>query len=177
MAQAGPVSRPAAVGPSAGDELCAEIAKDIQDGSRDLARLLPSAHGTEPLWRIAQSQEQLDGLTAAVVGRARYRRVTWAAISSILRISDDTERLRFAERYILRRLARFNRSETTLTTLTGLYSDPGPRSTDTPGVPADTSAECSDRGAASGASGPNSSPPRSNPPVPPLPFHGPWIAE
>jgi transcriptional regulator with XRE-family HTH domain len=124
-------------GPSAGDELCSEIAKDIQDGARDLARLLQSLDGEEPLHRIAQLQEQLDGLTAGIVGRARYRRVTWATISSILGVSEDTARHRYTERYILRRLTRFNRSETTLTTLAGLYSSTGPRSTE----PADTLAD------------------------------------
>jgi hypothetical protein len=98
--------------PCDGDELLAEIARDIQDGARDLARLLPSLGGEEPLRRIVQLQEQLDGLTAAVVGRARYRRVTWATVSSTLGISEDTARHRYTDRYVLRRLARFNRSET-----------------------------------------------------------------
>ncbi|WP_217236260.1 helix-turn-helix transcriptional regulator [Streptomyces sp. AC555_RSS877] len=133
-----PPLRMAAHGPSAGDDLCAEIAKDIQDGARDLARLLPSADGEEPLQRIAQLQEQLDGLTAGIVGRARYRRVTWATVSSILRISEDTARHRYTERYILRRLTRFNRSEATLTALAALYSSAGPRSTDPPDTPADS---------------------------------------
>jgi transcriptional regulator with XRE-family HTH domain len=119
-----------------GDELLVEIAKDIQDGARDLARLLPSSDGEEPLRRIAQLYEQLDGLTAAVVGRARYRRLTWSTISSVLRISEDTARHRYTERYILRRLARFNRSETTLTSLAGLFSNPVPHAADTPGEPA-----------------------------------------
>ncbi|WP_328980672.1 helix-turn-helix transcriptional regulator [Streptomyces canus] len=149
MPRTGQVPRPAAHGPSAGEDLCAEIARDIQDGARDLVRLLPSFDGEEPLRRIAQLQEQLDGLTAAVVGRARYRRVTWATVSTILRISEDTARHRYTERYILRRLARFNRSETTLTTLAGLY-----RSTDSPdttgegesGAGADTCDPGSDRG-------------------------------
>lgn len=125
-----PAPRPAP-GPSAGEDLCTEIARDIQDGARDLARLLPSLDGEEPLRRIAQLQEQLDGLTAALVGRARYRRVTWSTVSSSLGISEDTARHRYTERYILRRLARFNRSDTTLTTLAGLYRSPD--SPDTPG--------------------------------------------
>ncbi|MFC8433381.1 helix-turn-helix domain-containing protein [Streptomyces sp. NPDC057253] len=145
----GPAARPAAHGPSVGDDLCAEIAKDIQDGARDLARLLPSFDGEEPLRQIAQLQEQLDGLTAAVVGRARYRRVTWASVSTILRISEDTVRHRYTERYILRRLARFNRSETMLTTLAGL-----PGSTASPDTPADseTAAETGDAGSDRGDS-------------------------
>ncbi|MFE1290849.1 helix-turn-helix domain-containing protein [Streptomyces sp. NPDC058751] len=126
--RAGSVHRPAAYGPSAGDELLVEIARDIQDGARDLARLLPSCDGEEPLQRIAQLHEQLDGLTAAVVGRARYRRVTWSGISSALRISEDTARHRYSERYILRCLARFNRTETVLTSLTGLFSSAPARS-------------------------------------------------
>jgi transcriptional regulator with XRE-family HTH domain len=121
---------------TAGDELLIEIAKDIQDGARDLARLLPSSDGEEPLRRIAQLHEQLDGLTAAVVGRARYRRLTWSTISSILRISEDTARHRYTERYILRRLARFNRSETALTSLAGLFNNPVPHAADSPEEPA-----------------------------------------
>lgn len=117
-----PAPRTAATGPSTGDEILTEIAKDIQEGARDLARLLPSSDGEEPLQRIAQLHEQLDGLTAAVVGRARYRRVTWSTISSMLRISEDTARHRYTERYVLRRLARFNRSEAALTSLTGVFS-------------------------------------------------------
>ncbi|MDH6522549.1 transcriptional regulator with XRE-family HTH domain [Streptomyces sp. SAI-135] len=137
-----PAPRPAP-GPSAGEDLCTEIARDIQDGARDLARLLPSLDGEEPLRRIAQLQEQLNGLTAALVGRARYRRVTWATVSSILGISEDTARHRYTERYILRRLARFNRSDTTLTTLAGLY-----RSTDSPDTPGENenAAEAGDAG-------------------------------
>ncbi|MFE4824788.1 helix-turn-helix domain-containing protein [Streptomyces sp. NPDC056704] len=122
--------------PSAGDELLIEIAKDIQDGARDLARLLPSFDGEEPLQRIAQLHEQLDGLTAAVVGRARYRRVTWATVSSILRVSEDTARHRYTERYILRRLTRFNRSEAALTSLTGLFSSTTTRLAESPDEPA-----------------------------------------
>ncbi|MGW3990562.1 helix-turn-helix domain-containing protein [Streptomyces sp. NPDC004830] len=117
---------------TAGDELLVEIAKDIQDAARDLARLLPSSDGEEPLRRIAQLHEQLDGLTAAVVGRARYRRLTWSTISSILRISEDTARHRYTERFILRRLARFNRSETALTSLSSLFTHSVPRSADAP---------------------------------------------
>ncbi|WP_406226989.1 helix-turn-helix domain-containing protein [Streptomyces anthocyanicus] len=117
-----PATRAAGHGPCAGDELLAEIARDIQDGARELARLLPSLDGEEPLRRITQLQEQLDGLTAALVGRARYRRVTWATVSSILRISEDTARHRYTDRYVLRRLARFNRSETSPTSLTALFA-------------------------------------------------------
>ncbi|MFC8412650.1 helix-turn-helix domain-containing protein [Streptomyces coelicoflavus] len=116
--------RAAGYGPCAGDELLAEIARDIQDGARDLARLLPSLDGQEPLRRVVQLQEQLDGLTAAVVGRARYRRVTWHAVSSTLGISEDTARHRYTDRYVLRRLARFNRSETAPTSLAALFSAP-----------------------------------------------------
>ncbi|WP_190201666.1 helix-turn-helix domain-containing protein [Streptomyces djakartensis] len=117
-----------------------ELAKDIQDGARDLARLLPASDGEEPLRRIAQLHEQLDGLTAAVVGRARYRRLTWSAISSTLRISEDTARHRYTERYILRRLARFNRSETPLTSLAGLFNNPVAPAADSPEGPAGSDA-------------------------------------
>ncbi|SNX88564.1 hypothetical protein SAMN06272735_9025 [Streptomyces sp. TLI_55] len=74
--------------------------------------------GEEPLRRIAQLQEQLDGLTAAMVGRARYRRITWATVSNIMGISEDTAR----HRYVLRRIARFNRSETAPTSLAALFT-------------------------------------------------------
>ncbi|MEV8597622.1 helix-turn-helix transcriptional regulator [Streptomyces sp. NPDC052012] len=137
--------RSGAHGPSAGDLMLADLARDIQDGARDLARLLPSLGGEEPVRRVAQLQEQLDGLTAAVVGRARYRRVTWAAISSILRISEDTARHRYTDRYILRRLARFNRSQTALTTLAGLFGTAatGPQDTS---AGSDGSSEAGDAG-------------------------------
>ncbi|GAA2462897.1 helix-turn-helix domain-containing protein [Streptomyces lavendulocolor] len=92
-----------------GEEILAEITRDLQDSARDLLRMLAASDGEEPLRRIAQMQDQLDGLTAAVVGRARYHRVTWAKISRILRVSEDTARHRYTERYILRRLARFTR--------------------------------------------------------------------
>ncbi|MEU5225325.1 helix-turn-helix transcriptional regulator [Streptomyces toyocaensis] len=131
--------------PSTGDELLAEIARDIQEGARDLTRLLPSLGGEEPLQRIVQLQEQLDGLTAAAVGRARYRRVTWAAISSVLGISEDTARHRYTERYILRRLARFNRSETTLTSLARLFASPTASPHDPPPA-GDTGSESGDTG-------------------------------
>ncbi|GAB2897871.1 hypothetical protein GCM10027074_76320 [Streptomyces deserti] len=135
--EARPVSRSlapraAAHGPSAGDELLIEIAKDIQDSARDLARLLPTSDGEEPLRRIAQLHEQLDGLTAAVVGRARYRRLTWSTISSILRVSEDTARHRYTERYILRRLARFNRTEAALTSLASLFNSTAPHTAESP---------------------------------------------
>jgi transcriptional regulator with XRE-family HTH domain len=134
--RASPAPRAAAHGPSAGDDILTEIAKDIQDSARDLARLLPSFDGEEPLRRIAQLHEQLDGLTAGIVGRARYRRVTWATISSILRVSEDTARHRYTERYILRRLARFNRSEAALTSLPGLFSSTVTHSAASPDAPA-----------------------------------------
>ncbi|MEU9352391.1 helix-turn-helix transcriptional regulator [Streptomyces griseoloalbus] len=119
-----PTARAGGHGPGAGDELLAEIARDIQDGARDLARLLPALDGEEPLRRIIQLHEQLDVLTAAAVGRARYRRVTWATVSSILRISEDTARHRYTDRYILRRLARFNHSEKAPASLAGLFATP-----------------------------------------------------
>ncbi|MGV9351247.1 helix-turn-helix domain-containing protein [Streptomyces spiralis] len=150
---AGLTPRTIAHGPSAGDELLIEIAKDIQDGARDLARLLPSQDTTEPLQRIAQLHELLDGLIAAAVGRARYRRLTWAAISSILRISEDTARHRYTERYILRRLARFNRSETTLSSLAGLFGSSAARPAETPDDPADTGTDGSEQSAPTEASG------------------------
>ncbi|WP_371103196.1 helix-turn-helix domain-containing protein, partial [Streptomyces sp. PU_AKi4] len=131
--------------PSTGDELLAEIARDIQEGARDLTRLLPSLGGEEPLQRIVQLQEQLDGLTAAAVGRARYRRVTWAAISSILGISEDTARHRYTDRYVLRRLARFNRSETALTSLARLFASPTASPHDSPPA-GDTGSESGDAG-------------------------------
>ncbi|MFI9297550.1 helix-turn-helix domain-containing protein [Streptomyces gardneri] len=99
-----------------------EILKDLQDGARELLRALPGCDGEEPLRRIAQMQEQLDGLTAAAVGRARHRRVTWGKISSILQISEDTSRRRFTDRYILRRVARFTRSAGMPDSVVGLYS-------------------------------------------------------
>ncbi|MGW2776450.1 hypothetical protein ACWC4C_28680 [Streptomyces olivaceoviridis] len=73
-----------------------------------------------PLTRCGK--EQLDGLTAAAVGRARYRRVTWVTISSALRISEDTAGHRYTDRYLLHRLARFNRSGTVPTTVAGLFA-------------------------------------------------------
>ncbi|MFJ3106531.1 helix-turn-helix domain-containing protein [Streptomyces sp. NPDC086835] len=155
MPRPAPVPRTPAHGPSVGDELLIEIARDIQDSARDFARLLPSLDGEEPLRRIAQLHEQLDGLTAAAVGRARYRRVTWAAISSILRISDDTARHRYTERYILRQLTRFNRSEATLTSLAGTFSSTVPPTANPPDDPA-AADDGGGGGAADGACDPGS---------------------
>ncbi|MEU0060457.1 helix-turn-helix transcriptional regulator [Streptomyces sp. NPDC006334] len=143
-----PAPRTAANGPCAGDELLIEIAKDIQDSARDLARLLPSSDGEEPLRRVAQLHEQLDGLTAAVVGRARHRRLTWAAVSSLLGVSEDTARHRYTERYILRRLARFNRSEAALTSLNRIFSSTSTRTTE---LPDETASESDAAGGASEA--------------------------
>ncbi|MFI1608072.1 helix-turn-helix domain-containing protein [Streptomyces griseofuscus] len=81
-------------------------------------------------------QDQLDGLTAGLVGRARFRRVTWASISSILRISEDTARHRYTDRHILRHLTRFNRSATRLTSLATLFSSPAPQHTSPDNPPA-----------------------------------------
>lgn len=130
-----PSARHSVVPPrTAGDELICELARDIQDGARDLARLLPSLDGEEPLHRITQLQEQLDGLTAAAVGRARFRRVTWAVVSSALGISEDTARHRYTDRTILRRLARFNRSETPSPVWPACSAPPHPPGARTPQV-------------------------------------------
>ncbi|MFC7812702.1 helix-turn-helix domain-containing protein [Streptomyces olivaceus] len=103
-----------------------ELARDIQEQARTLARLLPTMEGETPLRHVAQLQEQLDVLTAAAVGRARHQRVVWATVSTILRISEDTARHRYTERYILRRLSRFNRSGTALTSASRLFSPQPP---------------------------------------------------
>ncbi|MDX3589103.1 helix-turn-helix domain-containing protein [Streptomyces europaeiscabiei] len=90
---------------------------------------------------VAQMQEKLDGLVVGVVGRARHRRVTWAKISTALKISEDTARHRFTERHILRRLSRFARRQHLPASLSELYtprraapssrkSTPGPAGTD-----------------------------------------------
>ncbi|GAA1600531.1 helix-turn-helix domain-containing protein [Streptomyces globosus] len=109
---------------SAGDEVLAQILKDLQEGARDLQRILLSGDGEEPLRRITQMQQQLDGLTAGAVGRARHRKVTWNKISSILGISEDTTRHRFTDRYILRRAARFARSRQLPNSVAALFSSP-----------------------------------------------------
>ncbi|MFJ4321167.1 helix-turn-helix domain-containing protein [Streptomyces lavendulae] len=98
---------------SATDEILAEILKDIQAGARELAKALPAADGESPLRQVARLQEQLDGLTAGMVGRARSHRTTWATIGKILRISEDTARHRFPERVIERSLSRFSRIRST----------------------------------------------------------------
>ncbi|MGW0121715.1 helix-turn-helix domain-containing protein [Streptomyces sp. NPDC003327] len=123
LAAAGSTGAPAP-GASAGEEVLAEILKDLQEGARELLRILPACDGEEPLKRIAQMQEQLEGLTAAAVGRARQRRVTWARISPLLGFSEETTRHRYTERYILRRVARFARSSQLPGTLTGLFASP-----------------------------------------------------
>ncbi|MFH8939470.1 helix-turn-helix domain-containing protein [Streptomyces griseosporeus] len=134
-ARTAPPARTAGQASTSGDELLSEIARDIQEGARDLARLLPSLNGEEPLQRIVQLREQLDGLTAAAVGRARHRRIPWTTISSVLGISEDTARHRYTDRYILRRLARFNRSQTPLTSLAGLFTPAAPAAAAPPDPP------------------------------------------
>lgn len=155
-------TRAAGAAASAGDELVCEIAKDIQDGARDLARLLPSISAEEPLQRVVQLQEQLDGLTAAVVGRARYRRLTWATISSILQISEDTARHRYSDRFILRRLARFNRSDPALMSMDRLFGPPAGSAAAAPG----TSSSDSDTGGEPGDNADRDGPDQSTPSEP-----------
>ncbi|ARF74177.1 hypothetical protein B7C62_19475 [Kitasatospora albolonga] len=55
-------------GPS--EEAVAELARSVREHAHDLVRWLPSADDEEALRRVAQLREQLDGLTAAVIGRA-----------------------------------------------------------------------------------------------------------
>lgn len=98
---------------SAADEILAEILKDIQAGARELAKTLSAADGESPLRQVARLQEQLDSLTAGMVGRARSHRTTWATVGKILRISEDTARHRFPERVIERSLSRFSRIRST----------------------------------------------------------------
>ncbi|MEU8764697.1 helix-turn-helix transcriptional regulator [Streptomyces sp. NPDC048659] len=117
---------------SAGEEAFVEILKDLVDGARELLRVMPSCDGEEPLKRLAQMQHQVDGLTAAAVGRARHRRVTWGRIGSILGISEDTARHRHSERYILRRISRLTRSTQQPCSLASLFSTPAATATTTP---------------------------------------------
>ncbi|MFD8025740.1 helix-turn-helix domain-containing protein [Streptomyces lavendulae] len=101
---------PRTAAPQAGtDEILTEILKDLQAGARDLMKCLATADGEEPLRRVARMQEQLDSLTAGMVGRARVQRTTWATIGKILGISQDTARHRFPDRVIERSLSRFSR--------------------------------------------------------------------
>ncbi|MFH8894507.1 helix-turn-helix domain-containing protein [Streptomyces sp. NPDC017949] len=103
--------------------MISEILKDLQDGTRELARIMRTADGEEQLRRIHRMQEQLEGLTAGFVGLARHRRVTWVRISRILHISEDTARHRYTEAHILRRLARFTRARGSVpTSLTDMYA-------------------------------------------------------
>ncbi|MFE2294198.1 hypothetical protein [Streptomyces sp. NPDC059452] len=55
-------------GPS--EESVAELARSVREHAHDLVRRLPSVDDEEALRRVAQLREQLDGLTAAVIGRA-----------------------------------------------------------------------------------------------------------
>ncbi|WP_272263913.1 helix-turn-helix domain-containing protein [Streptomyces xanthophaeus] len=57
-------------------------------------------------------QQQLEGLTAGLVGRGRKHRVTWGRISDILGISQDTARHRYTDEFIQRRLARLTSQRT-----------------------------------------------------------------
>ncbi|MFH8884942.1 hypothetical protein [Streptomyces californicus] len=63
-----PVRRPAPPAPSA--DAVTELARRVREQAHDLVRRLPAADDAEALRRVAQLREQLDGLTAAVVGRA-----------------------------------------------------------------------------------------------------------
>ncbi|MFD5932488.1 helix-turn-helix domain-containing protein [Streptomyces sp. NPDC060333] len=140
--EAPPAARPAAPAPAApaaptyvrathtvatpggsADEVLHEVIKDLQDGTRELARILQTSDAEEALHRIYRMQEQLECLTAGFVGLARHRRVTWGRISTILRISEDTARHRYTEDHILRRLNRFMRGrDTTPASLTDMYA-------------------------------------------------------
>ncbi|MFI1191178.1 hypothetical protein [Streptomyces californicus] len=63
-----PVRRSAPPAPSA--DAVTELARRVREQAHDLVRRLPTADDAEALRRVAQLREQLDGLTAAVVGRA-----------------------------------------------------------------------------------------------------------
>ncbi|MFE9460427.1 hypothetical protein [Streptomyces californicus] len=63
-----PVRRSAPPAPSA--DVVTELARRVREQAHDLVRRLPAADDAEALRRVAQLREQLDGLTAAVVGRA-----------------------------------------------------------------------------------------------------------
>ncbi|AXI73057.1 hypothetical protein ACFY9H_28530 [Streptomyces bacillaris] len=52
------------------EESVAELARSVREHAHDLVRRLPSADDEEALRRVAKLREQLDGLTAAVIGRA-----------------------------------------------------------------------------------------------------------
>ncbi|WP_405635816.1 hypothetical protein OG543_12885 [Streptomyces sp. NBC_01178] len=56
--------------PAPSADAVAELARRVREQAHDLVRRLPSADDAEALRRVAQLREQLDGLTAAVVGRA-----------------------------------------------------------------------------------------------------------
>jgi len=93
-----------------------------------------------------------------MVDRARHRRIIWATVSSILGISEDTARHRYTDRYVLRRIARFNRSDTPPTSPAALFaptSSPQTRAANLRRHPATMVRQRS------------SSPPLSNPPAPP----------
>ncbi|MGW8779786.1 helix-turn-helix domain-containing protein [Streptomyces sp. NPDC055796] len=57
-------------------------------------------------------QQQLEGLTAGLVGRARNHQVTWGRVSEVLGISQDTARHRYSDDFITRRLARLTGNPT-----------------------------------------------------------------
>ncbi|MFE5902410.1 helix-turn-helix domain-containing protein [Streptomyces sp. NPDC056488] len=107
---------------SPGEDVIAELLKDLQEGARELLRVLPSSDAEEPLLRLVRMREQLDGLTAVTVGRARHRRVTWNKISTILGISEDTTRHRYTDHHILRRVGRFARSGQQPTNLASFFT-------------------------------------------------------
>ncbi|WP_367140690.1 MULTISPECIES: helix-turn-helix domain-containing protein [Streptomyces] len=89
---------------------------------RAFQRSLPTADPTDLLRLAARMRTQLDGLTAALVGRARHRRTTWNRIGHILGISEDTARHRFTDHYILRRLSELTRMNPPPATLKDLYT-------------------------------------------------------
>ncbi|RKN61344.1 XRE family transcriptional regulator [Streptomyces klenkii] len=120
-----PARRPQATGEA--DEALAEITRDIQEELRALQRSLPTADPTDLLRLATRIRTQLDGLTAALVGRARHRRTTWNRIGHILGISEDTARHRYTDHYILRRLSELTRMSSPPATLKDLYTAPAPR--------------------------------------------------
>ncbi|MEU9377740.1 helix-turn-helix transcriptional regulator [Streptomyces sp. NPDC048255] len=109
-----PAPQPSHASAAGADDLT-EITKDLQESTRELLRLLTEADtgGEDPLTRVAQIQQQLEGLTAGLVGRARKHRVTWGRISGILGISQDTARHRYTDEFIQRRIARLTSQRTT----------------------------------------------------------------
>lgn len=88
------------------DTAVRELAQDVLEEARHLVRVLssPDAPLLDPLEQAANLSRVMDVLTAALVGRARLRRVPWARLGPALSMRPDTARRTYHAEAVSRRM-------------------------------------------------------------------------